>query len=327
MEKVQFQLEATLPELKDLHEKGLFSKVSSLSLFSSTFELMGSQYEINEITRRRTGYETSLIRQVTRKEDFFKYAEYEINLERLRRVRWKRLSMSSPSDMSDASLTWSAEYHLNPPPPSASTYSLPRRALYILKRATVKFSGDLAVWLAYVEYASRQGMRKVVSKGLNRLAHLHASTARAALTSPAAHYNNMPYHPHSTSSSHTITSIPPLHSPAQRFHLPRSPIPLFLEKTKQTRASPSKAPRQPARPCFLAFACSHDPKTYGGNTLSSNWAGSKLSGDGGKFWASTGGFRRETRRSRKTIRSCLVGKDHLGGMGRKRGKPFCRDSW
>ncbi len=27
MEKVQFQLEATLPELKDLEEKGLFSKV------------------------------------------------------------------------------------------------------------------------------------------------------------------------------------------------------------------------------------------------------------------------------------------------------------
>jgi hypothetical protein len=28
MEKVQFQLESTLPELKDLEEKGLFSKVS-----------------------------------------------------------------------------------------------------------------------------------------------------------------------------------------------------------------------------------------------------------------------------------------------------------
>lgn len=28
MEKVQFQLESTLPELKDLHEKGFFSKVS-----------------------------------------------------------------------------------------------------------------------------------------------------------------------------------------------------------------------------------------------------------------------------------------------------------
>jgi hypothetical protein len=33
MEKVQFQLEATLPELKDLHEKGLFAKVHPSPLF------------------------------------------------------------------------------------------------------------------------------------------------------------------------------------------------------------------------------------------------------------------------------------------------------
>ncbi|KAK1925110.1 U3 small nucleolar RNA-associated protein 6-domain-containing protein [Papiliotrema laurentii] len=132
MEKVQFQLESTLPELKDFHDKGLFTK-----------------NEIDQITRRRTVFETSLIRRHTRKDDFFKYAEYEINLERLRKVRWKKLG-----------------YHINPPPPSASSYSLPRRAIYILKRATVKFPGDLAVWLAYVEYASREGMRKIVSKGL-----------------------------------------------------------------------------------------------------------------------------------------------------------------
>ena len=30
MEKVQFQLEQTLPELKDLHEKGLFTKVGGI---------------------------------------------------------------------------------------------------------------------------------------------------------------------------------------------------------------------------------------------------------------------------------------------------------
>lgn len=75
MEKVQFQLESTLPELKDLYEKGLFSK-----------------HEIDQITKRRTQFETALIRRVTRKDDFFKYAEYEINLERLRKVRWKKLS-------------------------------------------------------------------------------------------------------------------------------------------------------------------------------------------------------------------------------------------
>ncbi|BEI89356.1 uncharacterized protein CcaverHIS019_0207180 [Cutaneotrichosporon cavernicola] len=132
MEKVQFQLEATLPELKDLYDKGLFSK-----------------HEIDQITKRRTAFETSLIRLKTRKDDFFKYAEYEINLERLRKVRWKKCG-----------------YHVNPPAPSASTYSLPRRTLYILKRATTKFPGDLAVWLAYVEYAAHQGMTKIVAKGL-----------------------------------------------------------------------------------------------------------------------------------------------------------------
>lgn len=75
MEKVQFQLEATLPELKDLHEKGLFSRP-----------------EIAEITKRRTAFETALVRRQARKEDFFKYAEYEINLEKLRKIRWKKLS-------------------------------------------------------------------------------------------------------------------------------------------------------------------------------------------------------------------------------------------
>lgn len=139
MEKVQFQLESTLPELKDLYDKGLFSK-----------------HEIDQITKRRTQFETSLIRLKTRKDDFFKYAEYEINLERLRKVRWKKCG-----------------YHVNPPAPSASTYSLPRRTLYILKRATAKFPGDLAVWLAYVEYAAHQGMTKVVGKGLNSALQHH----------------------------------------------------------------------------------------------------------------------------------------------------------
>ncbi|WWC69191.1 uncharacterized protein I206_103127 [Kwoniella pini CBS 10737] len=155
MEKVQFQMEATLPELKDLYEKGLFTKS-----------------EINQITKKRTSFETSLIRRNIRKEDFFKYAEYEINLERLRKVRYKKL-----------------KYHLNPPPPSASSFSLPRRALYILKRATGKFPGDLATWLAYVEYASREGMRKVVGKGLNSALQHHP-------TSPTLYLLQTYYHLH-----------------------------------------------------------------------------------------------------------------------------------
>lgn len=191
MEKVQFQLESTLPELKDLYDKGLFSK-----------------NEINQITKRRTAFETSLVRLKTRKDDFFKYAEYEINLERLRKVRWKKCG-----------------YHVNPPGPSASTYSLPRRTLYILKRATAKFPGDLAVWLAYVEYAAHQGMTKVVGKGLNSalqhhplsstlyllLAHHHLHPGdplpRAAIPSSSA--LDLPTSRPSTSSSFSLEGTGP----------------------------------------------------------------------------------------------------------------------
>ncbi|RXK42029.1 hypothetical protein M231_00750 [Tremella mesenterica] len=167
MDKVQYQLESTLPELKDLHEKGLFSK-----------------NEIDEITRRRTTFETALIRRKTRKEDYFRYAEYEINLEVLRRIRWKRLSE-------------------NPPPPSISTYSLPRRTLYILKRATVKFPSDLAVWLAYIEYASREGMRKVVAKGLNNALQQHPLSPTLYLLSSYHHL-----HPNSPFPSATLSNTP-----------------------------------------------------------------------------------------------------------------------
>ena len=63
----------------------------SAMLIPSHMPADAQQLEINQITRRRTALETSLIRQKTRKEDYFNYAEYEINLERLRKVRWKRL--------------------------------------------------------------------------------------------------------------------------------------------------------------------------------------------------------------------------------------------
>jgi U3 small nucleolar RNA-associated protein 6 len=75
MEKVHFQLESTLPELKDLQEKGLFTK-----------------QELRQITLHRTKHESALIKRAGKPEDFLKYAEYEIGIERLRKIRWKRLS-------------------------------------------------------------------------------------------------------------------------------------------------------------------------------------------------------------------------------------------
>lgn len=101
MEKVQFQLESTLPELKDLHEKGLFSR-----------------HEIAEITKRRTAFETALVRRQARKDDFFKYAEYEINLEKLRKIRWKKLSEWSPAAGEVGSMLGPPEASIGAAPPT-----------------------------------------------------------------------------------------------------------------------------------------------------------------------------------------------------------------
>ncbi|KIM29138.1 hypothetical protein M408DRAFT_8499 [Serendipita vermifera MAFF 305830] len=67
MERVQYSLEASLPELKDLQANGIFSPM-----------------EIKEIIKRRTNYELQLIRRQPRKKDFLDYIEYEMALERLR---------------------------------------------------------------------------------------------------------------------------------------------------------------------------------------------------------------------------------------------------
>ena len=50
------------------------------------------QTETKEILRRRTEYETALVRRVTKKSDFLRYAAYEMQLESLRLKRVERLS-------------------------------------------------------------------------------------------------------------------------------------------------------------------------------------------------------------------------------------------
>ncbi|KAI9511207.1 U3 small nucleolar RNA-associated protein 6-domain-containing protein, partial [Russula earlei] len=75
MERVQFEQEQMLAELKDLGEKGLFSSA-----------------EIKQIIQRRTAFETALVRRVPNKNDYLRYAAYEMGLEALRRKRAARLS-------------------------------------------------------------------------------------------------------------------------------------------------------------------------------------------------------------------------------------------
>jgi U3 small nucleolar RNA-associated protein 6 len=66
-----------LAELKDLDEKGLFSPI-----------------EIKHIIKKRTAFEIALVRRIPNKNDYLRYATYEMGLEALRRKRVARLSLS-----------------------------------------------------------------------------------------------------------------------------------------------------------------------------------------------------------------------------------------
>ncbi|KAF8577995.1 hypothetical protein K439DRAFT_1417545 [Ramaria rubella] len=140
MERVQFQQEQMLAELKDLEEKGLFSPT-----------------EIKCIIKKRTAFESALVRRIAKKSDFLRYVEYEMGLEALRRRRVQRLDLPST--------------------PSISSYALVRRQFHIFERALRKFKGDVALWVQYIEVARREGARALVGRISARALQLHPNEA------------------------------------------------------------------------------------------------------------------------------------------------------
>ncbi|TCD64878.1 U3 snoRNP protein [Steccherinum ochraceum] len=137
MERVQFQQEQMLAELKDLAEKGLFTEP-----------------EIKQIMRKRTAFETALIRRIAKKGDFLRYASYEMGLEALRRKRAERLN-------------------LPPGAPSVSDYALVRRQFHIFERALKKFKSDIGLWIQYIQVAKKEGARSLVGRITARAMKLH----------------------------------------------------------------------------------------------------------------------------------------------------------
>jgi len=139
MERVQYHQEQMLPELKDLVKKGVFSPA-----------------EVKEIVKRRTAFETSLVRRVADKADFLRYAQYEMGLEVLRRKRLQRLKLPSSA-------------------PSISDYAIVRRQYYIFERAVRKFKADVSLWTQYIEVARQNGARGLVGRLCARALQLHTT--------------------------------------------------------------------------------------------------------------------------------------------------------
>ncbi|KZT70904.1 hypothetical protein DAEQUDRAFT_724645 [Daedalea quercina L-15889] len=137
MERVQFQQEQMLTELKDLVRKGLFT-----------------QKEVKQIMQKRTSFETTLVRRIPKKGDFLRYIAYEMGLETLRRKRAARILDGSQ-------------------PPSVSDYALVRRQFHVFERALKKFKSDVGLWIQYIQVAKKEGARTLVGRITARALQLH----------------------------------------------------------------------------------------------------------------------------------------------------------
>ncbi|KAI9373691.1 U3 small nucleolar RNA-associated protein 6-domain-containing protein [Aspergillus egyptiacus] len=111
------------------------------------------QDEITSIVKRRSDFEHKINARGAQPADFVRYAEYEMNLDSLRRKRVNRLGIKSTG------------------------FSGQRRIFFVLDRATRKFHGDIGLWVQYIDYARRQKAYKKLSTILMDALRLHPSNA------------------------------------------------------------------------------------------------------------------------------------------------------
>ena len=90
MERVQFEQEGMVLELKVLVDNGSFTQVILFLSFFISAHL--PQQETKQIMRKRTAFECALVRRVAKKADFLRYIAFESGLEALARKRTQRLS-------------------------------------------------------------------------------------------------------------------------------------------------------------------------------------------------------------------------------------------
>lgn len=121
-------------------------------LFSELAENPNSvsvQDEIASIMRKRSEFEHRINARGPSAADYARYAEYEMNLESLRRKRIKRLGIKAPAHTGQ------------------------RRIFFILDRATRKFHGDISLWMQYIEYTRKQRAHKKLQQIFTNALRLH----------------------------------------------------------------------------------------------------------------------------------------------------------
>ena len=112
-----------------------------------------TEAEVRAIVKSRSRFEHTLLRRTAKNEDFVRYAQYEMDLERLRQKRLKRQKSISSKNGID----------VEPGRKSISDYAGPKRIRNIFQRAATRFR-DIGIWIQYIEYSMSQKSPKLTSK-------------------------------------------------------------------------------------------------------------------------------------------------------------------
>ena len=131
-DKARFFLEQSVPELKEYERKKIFTSE-----------------EITAIAKKRSDFEHKINARGSSPIDYARYAEFEINVDALRRKRVKRLNVKSPAHNGQRSI------------------------FFVFDRGTRKFPGDLGLWIQSIEYAKKQKAVKKLSQIWTNALRLH----------------------------------------------------------------------------------------------------------------------------------------------------------
>ncbi|VEU23923.1 DEKNAAC105243 [Brettanomyces naardenensis] len=154
-DRARYYLEKCVPELQDLERKKLFDKK-----------------EITMIMRRWTDFEHRITSRGSKPMDYLNYAQYEKNLEKLRKLRVKRFRSIADSK------------------PSISDYSASKRIFFIFERGVRKFPKSMELWAAYLKYAKKNGSIKVVYKVYTKLLQLQPRNVNVWLSAAKYEYES-----------------------------------------------------------------------------------------------------------------------------------------
>lgn len=138
--KIRFYLEQSVPELEELHSKGIFTRP-----------------ELTQIIKRRTDFEHKINSPSAKPIDYTRYAQYEVSLDKLRKIRANRVFSGNEKE----------ESH------SVGEYGGTRRILFIHERATRRFPGNISLWIEYLEYARSIHANQVINKLFSKMLKLH----------------------------------------------------------------------------------------------------------------------------------------------------------